>query len=77
MNETGQKSEVDRREFVERDGKIEELNLKVHLFADDLENMARIQAQVTATEEKLSASRVAAWQLTKPLDTKTRAHVSF
>lgn len=77
VKDTRWKSEVDRSELAERHGKIEKLRLKVQLFADDFENVARIQAQVTAKDVELTASRVAASPSARLLDEITRTHASL
>lgn len=71
------KSEVDRRELADRDGKIEELNLKVQLLADDSENVAWLKTQGTAKEAEFIASPVAPSRLTKAQDAKIRTYASL
>lgn len=77
MKEAGQKSDVDRRELSERDEKIEELELRVQLLADGLENVTRIQSKVTSKDVKVTATPVALLPSSKALDVMTQAHASL
>lgn len=68
------RSEVESPELVERNGKIEELDLKVQLLADDLKKVEQLQAQVTAKFVKLTTVRVTLPLSIEALDTMTAAH---
>lgn len=60
MKDARVKSVVDRRKVAECDGKIEQLNLKVQLLADDLQKVVSLRAQQTARDVELTAMHVAA-----------------
>lgn len=77
FKDAGLRSEVDPHEFVKRDEKIEERSLKVQLLAKDSEKVAHVQAQVTAEEVQLTATRLSASLLTKAFGAITRAHPSL
>lgn len=50
-----QNSKADRCEMAKHNQKIWELSLKVHLSADDFENVAHLQAKVAAWDVELIA----------------------
>lgn len=77
MKKARWKSAMDRCELTKQDEKIEELNLKVQLSADERENVARIQGQVTTKNVELTPSPVVGLRSSKTQDAKSRAHASL